>query len=229
MDLERIKPGFWSPDAGPGRFSPLTDEDVARAEAVLGVRLPAEYVELLAAQNGGSVSRDFDAFPTSVPTSWAEDHVCFHAMAGIGPTGDWSSVTESPALVKEWGMPPELVLLSGDGHYWIALDYRGLAEPSDPSVVWFDNEVNEDITLAADFRSFVEGLVPEEEFDLEPEASQLPTLHALHESTGETYCGSPLDGLTWVARELFQANARNACPDCLRLVEEWESAERRRS
>ena len=48
------------------------------------------------------------------------------------------------------------MLLSGDGHYWVALDYReGRAEPA---VVWFDNEVDEDIQLAPDFLTFVEGL-----------------------------------------------------------------------
>jgi hypothetical protein len=229
LELEQLKQRFWRAEARPERFPALTDGDVARAEAALGVRLPHEYLELLAVQNGGSVSSDFDAFPTNVPTSWADDHVCFHTMAGIGPVGAWDSVTESPALVETWEMPRELVLLSGDGHYWVALDYRGLAEPSDPSVVWFDNEVSQDITLATDFRTFIEGLVPGEEFDLEADASQSPTLHVLRDSTGETYCGSPLDGVTWVARELFQADVPHACPDCVRLTREWDAAEGTRS
>jgi hypothetical protein len=148
-------------------FAPLTPADVVRAESVLGVRLPSEYVELLQVQNGGYISHDFDAFPTTAPTSWADDHVWFRTLAGIGPADSWPSVTMSAALAAEWGMPGGLVLLGGDGHFWIALDYRDRAPVADPSVVWFDTEVGEDLTLAPSFRAFIEGLRPMESFGVD--------------------------------------------------------------
>ena len=76
-----------SGDVGDGVFAPLTDPDVRRAEDELGVRLPRAYVEPLRVQNGGYVSHEFDAFPTSEPTSWADDHVWFRTLMGIGPRG----------------------------------------------------------------------------------------------------------------------------------------------
>jgi hypothetical protein len=55
------------------------------------------------------------------------------------------------------------VLLCGDGHWWIALDYRN-APGGEPSVVWYDNELRQDLRLAPTFRVFVEGLRPQTDF-----------------------------------------------------------------
>jgi hypothetical protein len=133
---------------------PLTDEALRAAEAELGVTLPEAYVELLRVRNGGSVADAFTRFPMSVPTSWAPDHVSLEHMRGIGEGG----IVESLWLNETWENPSELVLLDGDGHWWIALDYRA---GSEPAVTWYDNEIGEDIRLADDFRSFVERLEPE--------------------------------------------------------------------
>jgi hypothetical protein len=122
---------------------------------LLGVRLPPEYIALLRVRNGGAVARNYSAFMTEQPTSWAPDHVPFEHCNGIGANGP--SVTESADLNAEWGQPERLVLLTGDGHYWIALDYRD-ASSDVPRVVWYDNEVGEDITLAASFGEFLTGL-----------------------------------------------------------------------
>jgi hypothetical protein len=46
------------------------------------------------------------------------------------------------------------------GHFWVASDYRARGAEGEPSVVWFDNEVGQDVQVAADFLSFVEGLRP---------------------------------------------------------------------
>jgi hypothetical protein len=79
---------------------------------------------------------------------------CFGIGRGFG------SITESPELNREWGQPAELVLLCGDGHWWIAPDYRQCRPADEPSVVWYDNNIGEDVRLALDFRTFVEGLRP---------------------------------------------------------------------
>jgi hypothetical protein len=75
---------------------------------------------------------------------------------GIGP--GTQTILASPYLTDEWEMPAEPVLLSGDGHWWIALDYRIRGRDGEPSVVWYDNELGEDVQVAATFRAFAEGL-----------------------------------------------------------------------
>lgn len=44
----------------------------------------------------------------------------------------------------------------GDGHTWIALDYRNVAE--NPPVIFIDNEVEQIIELAPNFESFLQNL-----------------------------------------------------------------------
>ncbi|MZF91067.1 SMI1/KNR4 family protein [Streptomyces sp. SID5643] len=156
--FDEVKAMFW----GEGRYGvqpPLTDAVVQDAERRLGVRLPASLLELLRVQNGGLVAELWNAFPTEVPTSWSENHVPLDDMMGIGHRDGQSSLLDTAYLVEEWGLPSPLVLLSGDGHCWIALDYRGCGKHGEPSVTWFDVDDGTELPLAADFQAFVEGLV----------------------------------------------------------------------
>lgn len=142
---------------------PLTDEMVAYAESTLGVRLPAELVDLLRVQNGGYTAGF--AHPMTQRTTWEEDHIPLHDLAGIvtDPNHDTAQNLLSTAyMTQEWGLPPKQVLLSGDGHYWITLDYR-LGDP--PSVAWIDVECEEDVQVAPSFAAFLAGLVPDSAYD----------------------------------------------------------------
>jgi len=141
---------------------PLTDEVLASAETQLGVKLPDEYVRLLRLQNGG-YTPGF-AFPMSQPTSWAHDHIPVDELFGIVTDASIRTplnVLDTEYLTKEWGLPPGQVLLSGDGHWWITLDYR---QGPVPSVAWIDVDSDEDIQVAPTFASFLDGLVPVSQF-----------------------------------------------------------------
>ncbi|MET9228180.1 SMI1/KNR4 family protein [Lentzea sp. NPDC003310] len=152
---------FWA-EGTYGVQAPLTDEAVRDAEALLGVRLPDSLLDLLRVQNGGTVTDALSAFPTRVRTTWAPDHVPFDSLMGIGTAEGSLSLLDTPYLVQEWDLPSPVVLLTGDGHTWIALDYRAGGEPS---VVWLDAEDESEVALAPDFRTFLAGLVPEHSFD----------------------------------------------------------------
>lgn len=56
-------------------------------------------------------------------------------------------------------MPNNIILLCGDGHWWIALDYRNTKE--NPPIIYVDLEFGEEIfilELVPDFETFVNGL-----------------------------------------------------------------------
>lgn len=148
---------------------PLTDEMLAAAEAELGVTLPAAYVALLRTCNGG-YTRDA-ALPTSEPTSWAPDHVGVGDINGIPAVGDRGphdiglGILATGYLTAEWSLPEGLVLLTGDGHTWIALDYRDSGPAGPPSVVWLDVEDDDELPLADSFEDFLAALVPGSTFD----------------------------------------------------------------
>lgn len=157
--FEHVKASFWGAGTH-GVQPPLTDALIHQAEELLAVDLPPELLELLRLRNGGPVADAWSAFPTRQPTSWSPDHVPFTNLQGIGDDGHSTTLLDSPYLTTEWDLPPRLVLLCGDGHYWIALDYRTQPEPC---VTWFDIELETELHLAADFRAFIEGLMSAED------------------------------------------------------------------
>lgn len=152
---------------------PLTDEMVASAELTLGVKLPQAYVDLIRGCNGGYTNDA--AFPTTRATGWAPDHVPVDVIFGIpGPDNRGRFDTGAGILVtaymtEEWGLPSGLVLLNGDGHWWIALDYRLYGATGPPTVVWIDVERDEDVQLAPSFEDFIAGLVTADEFRVDEE------------------------------------------------------------
>jgi len=142
---------------------PLTDAALVVAEQRLGVTLPTEYVDLLRIQNGGCTAGF--AHPMMTETSWAENHVPCHEMAGIVVEADHDGMHDillTESMTSEWDLPPGQVLLAGDGHWWITLDYR---RSDVPAVTWLDVEAGEDIEVAPTFRDFLEGLVPASQFE----------------------------------------------------------------
>ncbi|WP_324656030.1 SMI1/KNR4 family protein [Bacillus cereus] len=136
------------------KLAPINDELIKKAEEVLNVKLPESYITLLKEQNGGTLR--LDVHPTSKPNSWADDHVNVSGLYGISFDENESSILESRYLIREWEMPENIILLSGDGHTWIALDYRNVAE--NPPVIFIDNEFEEIIELAPNFERFLQNL-----------------------------------------------------------------------
>ena len=63
---------LWRVPVGDSELHPLTGEMVRDAEERLGVKLPAAYIAILNAQNGGYLR--YDSYPSPGPTSWSRDH-----------------------------------------------------------------------------------------------------------------------------------------------------------
>ncbi|MFD0259311.1 SMI1/KNR4 family protein [Kitasatospora indigofera] len=163
--FEDLQQSLWDTGSGYGVQPPVTDQGILEAEGLLDVTLPGVLLDLLRQQNGGQVSSEFDAFPTSRPTSWSSDHVPFDSVLGIGRRERTISLLDSPYLVEEWNLPSPVVLVSGDGPCWIGLDYRVCGRHGEPSVTWFDAEENAELALAPEFRSFVDGLTSADGFE----------------------------------------------------------------
>jgi len=147
---------------------PLDDATLVEVERRLSVKLPAAYVALLRDHNGGTVPEML--IPVRAPVSEAVAHALDHGYASLGSLAgvtlaeEHGSVLHTRSMTEEWGLPSGLVLLDGDGHSWIALDYR---EPrAEPPVVFVESDSSESIELAPTFGAFLERLVPfEEVFD----------------------------------------------------------------
>jgi len=96
---------FW--DCNDYKHPPLTDEMVLYAEQQLGVRLPAEYIELLREQNGG-YTKGY-GYPMSQKTTWAENYVPLRDLFGIVTNPEHQTaqnILDTAYLTEEWGLPP---------------------------------------------------------------------------------------------------------------------------
>jgi len=139
-------------------FEEVSDELIKFSEERLGKKLPNSYKELLQTQNGGYLTKS--AFPTEVNNHSADGYIPVELIHGISRDPDnIYGVLTTEYMTEEWELPNGLVLLCGDGHTWIALDYRGDLE--EPKVVFLDVEMEQEIELSQDFGSFIEGLIDE--------------------------------------------------------------------
>ncbi|MFQ6328288.1 SMI1/KNR4 family protein [Nocardia sp. CWNU-33] len=159
--FEEVLSSFWRYPTDDDHVA-LTDAAIRDAEEKLGVRLPTSLLRLLRVRNGGIVSDRWDAFPVE-GSGWSEHYACFDYLNGIRDEDDFT-LLDTPDMVQEWELPAPVVLLHGDGHWWVALDYRACGPTGEPSVVEIDSDGPEVVYLASDFESFVEGLTSSEQF-----------------------------------------------------------------
>ncbi|MGG0773989.1 SMI1/KNR4 family protein [Bacillus rugosus] len=139
----------------PFRLKDISEDEIKNVEQELNLTLPEQYKKLIIQQNGGLIN--FNACPTDQETSWADDHIEVDHIRGIGKD---LGILESEYLIKEWGLPQRLLLIQGDGHNWVALDYRLTNE--NPPVHYFDLELNNDFKIADSFDEFLSKLYTHE-------------------------------------------------------------------
>lgn len=128
-------------------LGPLDMSDVKVVEETLGVSLPLDYLDLLTSQNGGYLKQN--------EFSIREEVFCCEYLFGVSAREN-EGVLATQLLVTEWGLPSQLVALSGEGSRWFVLDYRHNKE--EPSVSFLDLDTGLDSILAATFRDFIKQL-----------------------------------------------------------------------
>ena len=153
-----------------------TDEMIRSVEEELGYKLPESYIVLMQVQNGGFSKKT--AFPTSTPTSWAEDHIAIEGFLSIGWDKTYSLCGRmgSRFMIEEWGYPDIGIAICdcpSAGHDMVFLDYRECGPQGEPKVVHIDQEDDYYITPLADsFEEFVRKLVDEEDYDDEEDLEE---------------------------------------------------------
>ena len=150
---------------------PFSEALVEQVERILGVRLPLSYVNLMRERNGGYLEPRLLRVGVTLPEKFkgyiSHGHLGVASIAGLNTAPDTSgSLTQSSYMIDEWDLPCGLVLLDGDGHTWIALDYRETNEA--PAVVFVLAGQSECLKLADNFGEFLQKLVPYEDvYDLD--------------------------------------------------------------
>jgi hypothetical protein len=138
----------------------LTDAMVASAERTLGYTLPASYLQLLRAKNGGVPRRQ--CYPTG-GTDWSNNHVRVQVIFGIGDL--WGIDSEkfgSRNAIEQAGLPAIGIVVGMTptaGHDAVMLDYSVCGPRGEPRVAFVDPEDEVTVVLAENFETFLRGLV----------------------------------------------------------------------
>lgn len=156
---------FDSYDEGFEGDTPLTDSIIARAEAELGYKLPADYTALMRLKNGGSLKRRFFRYADEDGT---ECGLMVRGLCGIGFANTFALCGEMGNRFLE---DPENHTLphvgiyfaeEDNGHGFFALDYRNIGANGEPPVI---NIYQDDLTeeyIADSFADFVRRLTEDE-------------------------------------------------------------------
>lgn len=142
-------------------FDDFSLEDLKKLESSLGVKLPESYVNLMKVHNGGTL-----AYSVLRSGRVPDGEVEITDLRGIDLE---EGIGETNYLVEEWGMEKGLVIISGDGNYWLALDYRKHTG-NEPPVVYIEEDTDEKPKqVAKTFELFLKKLEKPEEDDFEIE------------------------------------------------------------
>ncbi|WP_442587473.1 SMI1/KNR4 family protein [Pedobacter sp. AW31-3R] len=141
----------------PATFGPVTSASIIRAETELNVQLPAELIALLKIKNGGRTAKMI--LQSADSSIWMDGWYEIDELFGINDEDtDKVGILSTAYLTSEWDLPEKQVLILGDGHWWITLDYR--TNLQEPTVNWIEPDADRDIVIANNFEEFIKNLVP---------------------------------------------------------------------
>lgn len=162
---------IWDVESRQYRLDSLLEEDIQLAEAHFGVKLPDDYIKLLKIQNGGTLI--CNALPIALNRWDGDDYLEIDNLRGINKD---NGIMETEYFKQEWGISKRnIILISGDGHSWFALDYN---HGADPKVIYIETD-SERITQIYDtFQEFINHLYIHEHKEEEEglRTTPLPTI-----------------------------------------------------
>ncbi|WP_282154571.1 SMI1/KNR4 family protein [Cytobacillus gottheilii] len=130
-------------------LEPLTKDDIELAENIFNVHLPENYINLLYIQNGGYLVSNY--VRVNFDTDWGENIAYIDSLNGIKKD---RGIMETNSLLAEWGVENKnYIIISGDGHYFIVLDYS--KGNKDPFVSHIDTETNVINIMFTSFDEFI--------------------------------------------------------------------------
>ncbi|MCL1950600.1 MAG: SMI1/KNR4 family protein [Turicibacter sp.] len=138
----------------------LTQEKILKVENELAVNLPITYLELLKKKNGGRLYTPMlldNVFQTDELIGDTEE-VQIEYFLGVSDK-NCEGILQSKFLIQEWELPNKIVLFSGDGHWWLAFDYRN-HNGSNPPIVYLDSDYAMDEIVANSFDELIKKLKP---------------------------------------------------------------------
>ena len=130
----------------------ITEEQIEEIEKLLKKKIPKAYKKIILEQNGGYLEY------SSVIAELNENEkkiLPIDHIYGLGKEG----VLSSNYLIDEWGLPSGILIFSGDGNSFYALDYRKNFDF--PTVIYLEPDTESEILVANTFDDFLKNLSQE--------------------------------------------------------------------
>jgi hypothetical protein len=127
----------------------ITKDGIVFIENKYNRKLPESYLNFLEIQNGGYIN--YNKFPK------LEHKINIDFISGIKGS-KLDTLEQSDYYIKEWNLPKQILLFSGEGHWWICFDYRNINENNEPKISYLDSEYGADQVIAESFQDFIERL-----------------------------------------------------------------------
>ena len=134
------------------------EERIEIFEKKYGFKLPSEYIKYAGTAESWVVKLP-PCETASTKYYFGEGFYQIGGFSGLDPD-EYRSIFDSAGLVEEWELPNKLVLIDGDGHTWIALDYRD--SDTEPKVIVIESDESNYLVIANNFNEFVQSLMPYE-------------------------------------------------------------------
>lgn len=164
---------FWDVNSKECRVVyPINDEIIRKAEAILKVKFPSSFIDLMKEQNGGKLTYPSFFLPPQDIDYLDEKAQQFPSIEPIHFEKDDISILSSNELLETFKetyvddfLLNNLVVLWTDCHHWLVFDYRNRKE--DPELVYIvENYASENISwtfikVADSFEEFLKNLYRE--------------------------------------------------------------------
>ncbi|MEJ2046471.1 MAG: SMI1/KNR4 family protein [Reinekea sp.] len=142
----------------------ITNMVIDNVERTLGVKLPSAYIQLMTRWNGGGFPESYQILiegdvPENLKYYLGDGFWELNQLAGIsGKDDSYNSIIYTAQTAHEWGIPREVIAFDGDGHTWLAFDYRDSIH--EPKIIFIESDEFKSFDISRNFRSFIERLIP---------------------------------------------------------------------
>ncbi|MFD2561485.1 SMI1/KNR4 family protein [Aquimarina rubra] len=142
----------------------LTDEKIKSVEEKLGYSLPESYKDFIKNYNKNyfedySVIPINETIPDNLKYYLGEGFWTINSIYRISlDENDTKSILYGKSLAVEWGLPNDIIPLEGDGHTWLAFDYRDCI--IEPTIIFIESDALLSFKLAENFTELLNILLP---------------------------------------------------------------------
>jgi len=136
-------------------LSKTTSDLIAEFESQSSLSLPDSYKSFLLNSEDSKFINKSISITGEVPKDLKHflDNGTISINKIFGVSKEESSIFDNNYLIEEWELPSNLLLLDGDGHAWLALDYR--ENTKEPPVIFIESEFNQYIIVAETFELLI--------------------------------------------------------------------------